>query len=62
MNKLLRKFDWLGFITRELPIVALVTWWLIEKIREGVIGGPVVLSISLFAILTGLNYWRARVS
>jgi hypothetical protein len=62
MTELQTKTDWLGFIVRQLPIVVLAILWLIERLRKNDRIGAFLLAGAVFAILTGLNYWRAKPS
>jgi hypothetical protein len=54
------KFDRLGFIARQLPILALATWWVIERVRRKDSVGIIVLYVAISLFLTVLNYLRAR--
>jgi hypothetical protein len=60
MNEMAKQFDWLGFAGREIPIVALAIWWLIERVQKH--DAPVVIMLYglVFVILTVLNYLKAR--
>jgi amino acid transporter len=55
-----RKFDWLGFISRQIPILALATWWIVERVRRNDRVGIIVLYVSVSLFLTLLNYLGAR--
>ena len=52
-----RKFDWLGFGTREGVVVALTIFLLIENKHDRI---DAIVSISLFIFLTALNYLQTR--
>jgi hypothetical protein len=54
------KFDRLGFITRQLPILVLAIWWVIERMRRKDSIGIIVLYVGIALFLTVLNYLGAR--
>lgn len=60
MNQTRRQFDWLLFIGRELPIVALAIGWLVRSIRESNILGAILLGGAVASLLTIWNYRSAR--
>ena len=55
-----KQFDWLLFISRELPIVALAAWWMMRSIRGNNIVGAILLTGVIGPLLTTLNYLSAR--
>ena len=55
-----RKFDWLGFITRQLPILGLAIWWVVERVQRNEGAGAIVLAVIVSLVLTVLNYLWAR--
>jgi hypothetical protein len=55
-----RNFDRIGFITRELVIFSLAAWWLFESAQHAGHVGRIVFIVFVFALLTVLNYMRAR--
>jgi hypothetical protein len=54
------KFDWLSFSVRQLSILALGTWWVIERMRRQDSIGSIVIAVAIGLFLTVLNYLRAR--
>jgi hypothetical protein len=55
-----RNFDRLGFITRELVILALAAWWLFESIQLAAHVDRILFIVFTLLLLTVLNYMRAR--
>ena len=55
-----RNFERLGFITRELVILALAAWWLFESVQLAAHIGRIAFIVFTVLLLTALNYMRAR--
>jgi hypothetical protein len=55
-----KRFEWLSFIVRQVPVMTVVTLWLVKQVKAGDLTGPIVLSCFLLLVLTAWNYVRCR--
>jgi hypothetical protein len=60
MKSLQKKHDWLGFLTREIPIAVLAAVWLFERLMKGDIAGAIVLAGLGFVFISIGNYLWTR--
>jgi hypothetical protein len=60
MIEISKRFDWPGFMVREVPVLILTVVWLIQRFKRH--DGPAYLVVYglLFVLMTYFNYRRAR--
>jgi len=54
------RFEWQGFLTRELAILGLVIVWIVEELHKHDGSKRILLSIAVFIVLTSVNYLQSR--